>query len=123
MSTTNSDNSEMKVIRVSANEIEQYLEKSGLGNLSVSVVTFEEKLERTHDINTAVSGTSDANGAASDSTSSNASASTSSSGTVKANTEFKNDGIAFLNELLAQGVQILKVSDPERESKTHDERE
>lgn len=126
MSTTNSDNSEMKVIRVKPEEIQSYLEEIGCKNLTVSGTFCKVIDEREQNLDT-FSGSSSDN--ASDAGATDTANSTSStSGTSKANIEFGNANIAFISDLLKGPLQELKLVDPTkaketREQKAKDERE
>ncbi len=127
MSTTNSDNSEMKVIRVKPEEIQSYLDSIGCRNCTVSGTFCKVIDEREQNLDT-FSGSSSDN--ASDTGATDTANSTSStSGTSKANIEFGNANIAFISELLTGQLQELKLVDPtrakeaRREQKSKDERE
>ena len=89
MSATNSDNSEMKVIRVKPEEIQSYLDGIGCKNLTVSGTFCKVLDEREQNLDTYAGGSSD-NG--SDTGATDASTS-SASGANKANIEFGDANI------------------------------
>ena len=115
MSATNSDNSEMKVIRVKPEEIQSYLDGIGCKNLTVSGTFCKVLDEREQNLDTYAGGSSD-NG--SDTGATDASTS-SASGANKANIEFGDANIAFIMDLLQPDrLQELKLVDPTNKKET-----
>lgn len=123
--TTNSDNSEMKVIKVKPEEIQSYLEGIGCKNLTVSGTFCKVLDEREQNLDAYAGGNSD-NGSDTGATDTSSS---STSGTNKANIEFGDANIAFITDLLKPDrLQELKLIDPtkKKEARTQpskDERE
>ena len=114
MSATNSDNSEMKVIRVKPEEIQSYLDGIGCKNLTVSGTFCKVLDEREQNLDTYAGGSSD-NG--SDTGATDASTS-SASGANKANIEFGDANIAFIMDLLQPDrLQELKLVDPTKKKR------
>lgn len=117
MSATNSDNSEMKVIKVKPEEIQTYLDSIGCKNLTVSGTFCKVLDEREQNLDAYSDASS--NGADTTGADSNTSNSTSSSGANKANIEFGDANIAFIMDLLqADRLQELKVIDPTKTKET-----
>lgn len=123
--TTNSDNSEMKVIKVKPEEIQSYLEGIGCKNLTVSGTFCKVLDEREQNLDVYAGGSSD-NGSDTGATDTSNS---STSGTNKANIEFGDANIAFIMDLLKPDrLQELKLIDPTKKKETRtqpskDERE
>lgn len=123
--TTNSDNSEMKVIKVKPEEIQSYLEGIGCKNLTVSGTFCKVLDEREQNLDAYAGGSSD-NGSDTGATDTSSS---STFGTNKANIEFGDANIAFITDLLKPDrLQELKLIDPtkKKEARTQpskDERE
>lgn len=126
MSATNSDNSEMKVIKVDPENILSHFRNIGCNNLSVAGTFCKvlNEIEQSLDTYSDASGNNTDTAGASDSNAS----SSSSSGAKKADIEFAGADIAFIEKLFDDPtkLQILKVGDTrqkEEQIASKDERE
>lgn len=124
MTTTNSDNSEMKVIKVKPEEIQEHLDKTGYRNCTVSGTFCKVRDEREQNLD-AFSSSSASSDTSSNASESSATSSTSStSGANKANIEFGDANIAFIMDLLqADRIQELRLVDPNRSKETRAQQE